>query len=276
MACLAEDEATKVMRYMQAADKKRALISRLLQRRACFEALDVDYASVKIERTKGGKPFVSNKPAKTNWNFNVSHEGRYVVLASEPTALCGVDVAAPTVVRDKKPKPMAEQLRVMRNQLTAAETAMIMGASPDEVAMENHFRRFWSLKEAYTKARGDGIAFDFGRCDFELGVATAGTVGQPVRVAHVKVDGKALAGWCFYIQELEGNHWISVARGPCADVVDAHGKFKATLSPAASTGEAHQAALHRPEPPFASKGVADLVPDRLRAEYERIISKGEA
>ena len=33
--------------------------------------------------------------AMPNWNFNVSHEGKYVVLAAEPRLVCGVDVAAP-------------------------------------------------------------------------------------------------------------------------------------------------------------------------------------
>lgn len=33
-----------------------------------------------------------------NFNFNVSHEGDYVVLASEPLCICGIDVAAPQQV----------------------------------------------------------------------------------------------------------------------------------------------------------------------------------
>ena len=38
-------------------------------------------------------------PEMPNWNFNVSHEGDYVVLAAEPLLVCGVDVAAPDQVR---------------------------------------------------------------------------------------------------------------------------------------------------------------------------------
>ena len=59
-------------------------------------------ASIKVARTKGRKPFLKNatKPDdRQNFNVNVSHEGRYVVLAAEPWCLCGVDVAAP---RDTK------------------------------------------------------------------------------------------------------------------------------------------------------------------------------
>ena len=42
-----------------------------------------------------------------NWNFNVSHEGRYVILASEPLALCGVDVAAPGQVKKSNKRKSA-------------------------------------------------------------------------------------------------------------------------------------------------------------------------
>ena len=46
------------------------------------------------------------------------------------------------------------------------------------------FRRHWSLKEAYVKARGDGIGFELGQCEFvfEGDCRSADT-------AFVKMDG---------------------------------------------------------------------------------------
>ena len=44
----------------------------------------------------GGRIGIANAP---NFNFNVSHEGKYVALVSEPYAICGVDVAARTQLR---------------------------------------------------------------------------------------------------------------------------------------------------------------------------------
>jgi hypothetical protein len=55
---LPEEESTKVMRFKFVADQKRALASRYLQRRACFETTGVPWSSVQIVRTKGGKPFM--------------------------------------------------------------------------------------------------------------------------------------------------------------------------------------------------------------------------
>ena len=81
LKALPQADSEKVMKFRFVADQKRALVSRYLQRRACFEATGVPWSKVEITRTKGGKPFMSNKPSPTlpngvhaNWNFNVSHE----------------------------------------------------------------------------------------------------------------------------------------------------------------------------------------------------------
>ena len=146
------------MKFHFVDDQKRALVSRLLQRRACFEATAVPYDQVQIERTKGGKPFMANKPPASpapsgaadggsssggaargpNWNFNVSHEGRYVALATESTMVCGVDVAAPEAARPgRKKRSVDENLKMMVGQLTASEMATIESARPHEQEMED-------------------------------------------------------------------------------------------------------------------------------------------
>ena len=104
---------------------------------------------------------------------------------------------------------------MMKGQLSPSEWAVIQRAQPDEHKMEEAFRKFWSLKEAYTKGRGDGLGFEFKRCDFSLHEMRAGTSDQPVQFASVKVDGKQTPRWGFYVQPLVADHWISTARG-CA------------------------------------------------------------
>ena len=274
LSALPEAESSKVMRFVQVADRKRALVSRLLQRRVCHEATGCAYADVKIERTKGGKPYMANKPAAAamtsapNFNFNVSHEGMFVALGTEPLAVCGIDVAAPEVARGGKRRDINETLRTMTSQLTKAEMDLIEAARPDLKKMEDLFRRFWSLKEAYTKARGDGLGFEFHRCDFQLGEPGEGSEGQKVQFAAVTVDGKPLPQWRFYIQELDASHWISTARGPPADVVDAHGQFKATFGLPELSAAQMMAELVRPEPPFRKVSVIELIPDEMRDKYD--------
>ena len=124
---LPEEESTKVMKFRFVADQKRALVSRFLQRRACFEATGVAWKAVEITRTKGGKPFMKNKPAppktaglSANWNFNVSHEGKFVALAAESRMVCGVDVSAPEESRGGKKRDVNEQLNLMKGRTSCA------------------------------------------------------------------------------------------------------------------------------------------------------------
>jgi len=61
----------------------------------------------------------------------VSHEGDFVVLASEPLCVCGVDVAAPGQLRRKgaaQTPPMHEYVQLFRRQLTGREVEQVLGA----------------------------------------------------------------------------------------------------------------------------------------------------
>lgn len=190
-------ERETVCRYVFLEDKKRALISRLLSRRACAAVLGLrSFANIKIARTKGRKPFLksprppADKPHLANFNFNVSHEGSWVVLASEPICVCGVDVAAPCAAR-----PGADNIdpwRDFQDQLAVDEWAVVFEAADQEetVAEEPQvlldpllngsdqrpssppgygmFQRFWSAKEAFVKARGDGLGFELKRACFRF------------------------------------------------------------------------------------------------------------
>lgn len=147
----------------------------------------------------------------------------------------------------------------------------VHSAGPADPPMEMTFRKLWSLKEAYTKARGDGLGFPFKRCEFTLGgthpaaparaAHTAG--GAPpavVETAAVAVDGEPRPEWKFYIQPLREDHWVSVARGPPTDAVDAHGGFVSTFRKPRLQPEELARGHAAAEPPFVNKRVEELVP----------------
>ncbi|KAL1524499.1 hypothetical protein AB1Y20_019393 [Prymnesium parvum] len=270
LSTLQEEEQAKVVRYKFEMDKKRALVSRLLQRRACAEATGVKQSEVIIQRTKGAKPYMANRPhadSLPNWNFNVSHEGNYVAIAAEPSLLCGVDVAAPEQVRSKAGRSLESIFQLFKDQCTEKEWRYIRSCGPSESAMENAFRKHWSLKEAYTKARGDGLGFEFKKCEFVIHP----TEGEQVEVATVTVEGTPLPLWKFYIQPAGANHWLSVARGPPTDVVDAFGVFTKTFRrPVLSADEMRQH-LERPESSFEAKYIRELVPQEMLQLYLNLV-----
>merc|ERR1712003_45624 len=89
---------------------------------------------------------------------------------------------------------------------------------------------YWSAKEAFAKARGDGVAFPFKNCEFHWSPLE----GFPAKTAYegvVKVEGALQPLWRLIQHKLptERPHWVTVARGPLTDIVDANGDFTRTL-----------------------------------------------
>jgi len=299
----AESEACNKFRFFD--DKKKALVSRLLQRHAAFLALDIPHEAVSIERTKGRKPYVVNKVEKLhapNYNYSVSHEvknsfsqglsklllayrailksenqppalrtlsdfiflqlflqGDYVVLASEDICVCGCDVAAPHQLRRNADQPLADVLAAFSKQLTPEEWAVVR-ESPLESNVETRFRQFWSLKEAFVKATGEGLGFDLGKCAFQL--------DSENKQATVAIEGVPQPSWTFHLHKLGQDHCVSVARAPISVIVDAWGGFKATLQLPNVPDDQHFEALMAAEPPFTMLRVPDLISQSRHAEYE--------
>ena len=302
---LPPNERADVVKMVHMADKKRAIASRLLQRMVCHRVTGVPHADVTIKRTKGRKPFLSREapargdgatttntttvptvptmPDARNFNFNVSHEGDFVVLASEPDVVVGVDVAAPGQARrrgkDGRTPTAEEMLRTFSSVFTEREKDAVRAGGATDDERETVFRQLWSLKEALVKAMGVGLALDLRRAEF--------TIHHHHHHHHHRIsatltlDGEPKPDWRFIVQPLGasvggggggppgvGTHWVTVARGPTRDVVDANGEFLKTLARMAFTAEEWVDAVDAPSPPFALLTIGDLVPEALRSAYE--------
>eukprot|EP00667_Euglena_gracilis_P015605 EG_transcript_16237 len=267
---LPEPEQAHVQRFKFEEDRKRALLSRLLQRAAVCAAVGLPYDTVVLRRTKGNKPFLAvphSRPDAPNFNFNVSHEGDYVILATENVCIVGADVAAPQQVRRRgQPVERAADFFANFESVCSEREWRAIRAQPTDALQLAAFRRHWSLKEAFVKARGDGLGFEpLRRAEFDFGADFWGPE------ATVAVDGRPQPQWRFFLEERE-EHWLSVARGPPSDVVDAHGEFVQTFRRPRPPAEEYTAALLAPNPPFTIKMVRDLLPGAWLPEYDATLS----
>ena len=114
----------------------------------------------------GGRIGIANAP---NFNFNVSHEGKYVALVSEPYAICGVDVAAPDQLRlgNRSISAIEEIFETLDTTLHPKEKAQILKQNGLSSQL-SRFRQIWSLKEAWSKCMGTGLGAKFASAEFTI------------------------------------------------------------------------------------------------------------
>ncbi|KAI4384083.1 hypothetical protein MLD38_009850 [Melastoma candidum] len=208
LSLLPQSEHPSILRFVRMEDRKRALVSRLLQYILVFEVDGIPYRRIVIKRTPEGKPYLEcdrNTAKFPSFNFNVSHQGDYVGIASEPVRLVGFDIVSYTKPDNES---VEDFLQHFRSHFTSWEWGRILEIGNCEGRLIE-FYRYWSLKEAYVKAVGTGVGFGLERLEFHHDGNWNGI--------YVKIDGKMSRDWRFRMIDLGERHCASVAVGPRSD-----------------------------------------------------------
>jgi len=189
-------------------DAKSALLGRLVIRYAIHKELGIPFSEMQFGRTKENKPFLKNKISKyLNFNFNISHAGEWVVFASEPFNIVGIDVMEMAVRGRKNDEGILDFFKTMRNCFTVFEWKNISYNSNNLQKQVEQFFRHWTLKESYIKAVGIGLGFELQRVEFTLDNNERG------KSATVRIDGKEVPEWQFYLYYPDERHVIACAIG---------------------------------------------------------------
>ncbi|XP_022787973.1 L-aminoadipate-semialdehyde dehydrogenase-phosphopantetheinyl transferase-like isoform X4 [Stylophora pistillata] len=166
-SCVQTEEKERIMNFVFKKDAKSALIGRLLMRKVISDFTKIRYNEVILKRTDKGKPFLANDATELSlrrFNFNISHQGDFTVLAAEPELQVGVDVMKTTY-------PISSTVpgffHTMRKQFTGNEWEAIK-SQPSEWNQLQMFYRHWCLKESYVKATGTGIGRDLQSVEFQI------------------------------------------------------------------------------------------------------------
>jgi len=167
----------------------------------------MSFTELPLKRTVHGRPYCPTAASSTlsafpSFDFNVSHHGEWVVIASEPVAAVGVDVV------DLEERPLEamtseKYIGFFRQQLTDAEWQCLM-AVEDEAKRFEVFYRIWGVKEAFVKALGIGLGFKLNRVECIMDRPDWKLV----------VDGIPRPEWKFRFQNLTSRFLWCTVTGP--------------------------------------------------------------
>jgi 4'-phosphopantetheinyl transferase len=193
---LAPDEICRHDAYRFARDRSLYLATRILCRCTLGHFAGVEPAAMVFHSDRHGRPEIARPTEATSITFNLSNTTGMVVIAVARGRAIGVD---------------AETLDRLDSSLSVAER-MFAREEWDDVrhcpaaTRSERFATYWTLKEAYGKARGLGLGVPLDAVVFTM---DNGTV-------RVRFDGPAnddAQKWCFFCFSPTVEHRIALAVG---------------------------------------------------------------
>jgi 4'-phosphopantetheinyl transferase len=143
---LSEDERERLARLASERDQQRFIVAHGALRDVLARYLEVTPSRVEYVHNPSGKPALDpgfGSPLR----FNLSHSGALALIAIAMDADVGVDVECVRAHRDYS--------EIARWFFSATEAEYLASVPYAEHA--EAFIRCWTLKEAFLKARGDGL-----------------------------------------------------------------------------------------------------------------------
>jgi 4'-phosphopantetheinyl transferase len=152
---LSADELERAERFHFARDRRRFVVGRGILRALLGAYLDTAPEAVQLRYGASGKPALADGPLR----FNLSHSGAVALFAFTTEGEVGVDV------EELLPQPDAR--RLADHFFSPAEVATLRAVPA--AALDRGFLECWTRKEAFVKARGDGLSLPLDAFDVTFG-----------------------------------------------------------------------------------------------------------
>jgi 4'-phosphopantetheinyl transferase len=155
---LPADERQQHDRLHRSEDRRRYLIGRLLTRGLLSRYLQQDPRSLRFVHSEHGRPELAPQPKSPSLNFNLSHAFGMVACCVTAGNSVGVDI-------EDLHRPVAALPIAMR--FFAPIEAEDLRRRADDTRRRRFFE-YWTLKEAYVKATGEGLSIPLNQFWFLL------------------------------------------------------------------------------------------------------------
>lgn len=161
---LDEYERDVAGRFVFERDRRQYLVAHALLRRVLCLEVGLPEGELTIRRSSRGRPFLRRPPGglprgRHRLDFSLAHAGGYSLLGVVRRHRIGVDVES----LDRG----GRSIQTVARTFTAEEQAWVAAEAPGR-RRDHRVLRLWTLKEAYTKARGLGLSLAFDSFSFTL------------------------------------------------------------------------------------------------------------
>ncbi|MHC5938100.1 4'-phosphopantetheinyl transferase HetI [Nostoc sp.] len=147
VATLSSDETARAERFYFPKHRQHFIAGRGILRTILGRYLGVQPSQVQFNYQHRGKPVLADKFADSGLAFNLSH--------SQDLGLCAVNCSQIGVDLEYI-RPMSDLEALAKRFFLPREYEMLRSLSPNQ--QQEIFFRYWTCKEAYLKATGDGLS----------------------------------------------------------------------------------------------------------------------
>ena len=145
---LSPDENARAQRFHFKRDCRDYIVGRGVLREILGSYLDMDPSHVSFTYNDYGKPDLLYTPGSDMIRFNMSHSGRMVIYALSCGREIGVDI--------EHIRPMTSAEGIIERYCSGREK-LAFRSVPQSLKLAAFFN-CWTRKEAYIKARGEGLS----------------------------------------------------------------------------------------------------------------------
>ena len=201
-AILSANEKKETRRFRRDRDRHQFLLARGLLRLALSEHLPVSPADWRFARDQNHKPFIIAPKSSSAVNFSLSHTNGLIA--------CLISLVADAALDVEKLEFHDDLALVAKQVLSAVELTALGKLSGQD--WTKRFFDYWTLKEAYAKAKGLGLRLALSDIGFEIEADNA------IRAHLSSRSDDDSSAWVFWCHHLSSHHTISVAAKAEIDV----------------------------------------------------------
>lgn len=176
---LSDAERERASRFHHIQHRRAFIASHAALRRILSLYVDVEPGALRFRHSVHGKPSLDRSPSEPLIKFNLAHSHTMALVAVAREREVGVDL--------EWVRPELANMRVAEEFFSPAELERLHALRGS--AQVRGFFNCWTRKEAYVKARGEGLSMPL--CEFDVSLEP----GKPAELVSTRPDPQDVARW---------------------------------------------------------------------------------